>query len=113
MLQLERITIEKGVTRRTVSYAITSASRPQADASILLKAWRGRWEVESLFWIKDTVLREDHSRIRTRAAPFVMSHIRNALITMCRALHLPSTAACVREHALKLPVLLDRLGIVN
>jgi hypothetical protein len=113
MLRLERMTTEKGATRRTVSYAITSASRQQADARTLLASWRGRWGVESVFWIKDAVLREDHSRIRTKGAPFVMSHIRNAFITMCRVLQLTSAAATVREHALKLDVLLARLGILN
>lgn len=113
MLRLERVTTEKGVTRRTVSYAITSASRHKADAQTLLAGWRGRWGVESMFWIKDAVLREDHSRIRTQGAPFVMSHIRNAFITMCRALQLTNAAATVREHALKLDVLLARLGILN
>lgn len=113
MLRLERVTTEKGVTRRTVSYAVTSATRDQANAATLLSAWRGRWQVESVFWIKDAVLREDHSRIRTRGAPFVLSHIRNAFITMCRGLELGSVAATVREHALKLDVLLARLGIVK
>lgn len=113
MLRLERIITEKGVTHRTVSYAVTSAERPRANAADLLRGWRGRWGLESTFWIRDAILREDHSRIRTGGAPLVMSHIRNALINMCRALGLPSTAATVREHALKLDVLLARLGIVN
>lgn len=112
-VRLERVTTEKGVTRRTISYAITSASRAAADAQTLLASWRGRWGLESVFWIRDAVLREDHSRIRTRGAPFVMSHIRNALITLCRELGLENAAATVREHALKLDVLLARLGIVK
>lgn len=86
MLRLERIVTAKGVTRRTVSYAVTSAPRPQASTDDLLRSWRGRWGIESTFWIKDAVLREDHSRIRTGGAPLVMSHIRNVLINMCRAL---------------------------
>lgn len=113
MLRLERVTTQKGQTRRTVSYAITSASREQADAQTLLTSWRGRWGLESVFWIRDAVLREDHSRIRTHGAPFVMSHIRNAFITMCQALGLGNVAATVREHALKLDVLLARLGIMK
>lgn len=113
ILRLERVTIEKGQTRRTVTFAVTSAARDQANAQMLLASWRGRWGVESVFWIRDSVLREDHSRIRTRGAPFVMSHIRNAFITMCRRLGLENTASTVREHALKLDVLLARLGILK
>jgi hypothetical protein len=100
-----------GSTRR--SDAITGARRDQADVHKPPANWRGRWGVESVFRIKDAVLRDDHSRIRTRGAPFVMSHIRNALITMNRALRLPNAAETIREHALKVDVLLSRLGILK
>jgi hypothetical protein len=49
MLRLERTTSYKGQTKTTVSYAITSASRKQADAQTLLGWWRGRWEIESTY----------------------------------------------------------------
>ena len=113
MLRLERTTTWKGQTKRTVSYAITSASREQASAEELLRWWRGRWEIESTFWIRDAVMREDHSRARTAAAPFVLGHIRNATIGLCRTLQLGNIRAAIREHALKLDVLLARLGIVK
>ena len=113
MLRLERTTTYQGATKTTVSYAITSASRDQADAHTLLAWWRGRWEIESHFWIRDVVLGEDASRIRTQAAPFVLGHIRNATINLCRVMKLDNIRAAIREHALKLDVLLARLGIVN
>lgn len=113
MLRLERTTTYKGETKTTVGYAITSASRAHADADLLLRGWRGRWGLESTFWIRDVVLNEDHSRIRTGGAPFVLSHIRNATINLCRTLEVENIAAAIREHALKLDVLLARLGIVN
>lgn len=113
MLRLERTTTYKGKTKTTVGYAITSASRAQANAELLLRGWRGRWGLESTFWIRDVVLNEDHSRIRTGGAPFVLSHIRNATINLCRTLEVENIAAAIREHALKLDVLLARLGIVN
>lgn len=113
MLRLERTTTHKGETKITVSYAVTSATREQADAHMLLDAWRGRWGIESTFWVRDVVFGEDHSRIRTGSAPFVLSHIRNATINLCRTLELGNIAAAIREHALKLDVLLTRLGIVN
>jgi hypothetical protein len=100
-----------GSTRR--SDAITSARRDQADAHKPPANWRGRWGVERVFWIRDAVLRDDHSRTRTRGAPFVMSHIRNAFITMSRALRLPNAAETIREHALRVDVLHSRLGILK
>lgn len=113
MLQLERSTTYKGETKTTLSHAVTSATRAQADAQTLLSSWRGRWGIESTFWIRDVVLQEDHSRIRTGGAPFVLGHIRNATINLCRTLELGNVAAAIREHALKLDVLLARLGIVK
>lgn len=113
MLRLERTTIYKGETKTTLSYAITSAPRATADAEVLLRGWRGRWGIESTFWIRDVVFQEDHSRIRTGRAPFVLSHIRNAAINLCRTLEVENIAATIREHALNLNVLLARLGIVK
>jgi hypothetical protein len=59
------------------------------------------------------VLGEDHSRVRTAAAPFVLGHIRNATIGLCRTLKLNNIRAAIREHALKLDVLLARLRIMK
>lgn len=114
LLRLEREVVQKGVTRRTVSYAITSVSPERAAAATLLGWWRGRWQIENrVFWVRDVVLGEDHSRIRTGAAPFVMSHIRNTFINLCRRSGLTNIQQTMREHALKLPLLLARLRILE
>lgn len=113
MLRLERTTANKGQTKTTVSYALTSASRKQANAEQLLKWWRGRWEIESTYWVRDQVFGEDHNRSRTGTAPFVLSQIRNAAINLCRTLKVGNIQAALREHALKLDVLLTRLHIVK
>ncbi|MCA9080132.1 MAG: ISAs1 family transposase [Planctomycetaceae bacterium] len=113
-LRLERETTIDGETTRTVSYAVTSLSRDQVDVDTLLTLWRGRWDIENrLFWVRDVVFREDHSRIRTGTAPTTMSVFRNAGITLLRALKVPNITAALREHAVKLDVLLQRLRIVN
>lgn len=113
MLRLERTTTSKSQTKTTVSYAVTSASREQANAPQLLKWWRGRWEIESTYWVRDQVFGEDHHRSRTGSAPFALSQIRNAAINFCRTLKLGNIQAALREHALKLDVLLIRLRIVK
>ena len=65
-LGLERITTIKGETKSTVSYAITSLRPENASAKQRLQFWRDRWAIENrLFRVKDAVIREDHSRIRT------------------------------------------------
>jgi hypothetical protein len=67
------------------------------------------------------VFREDACRIRTGSAPHVLSVVRNAamfdswlkerLLPLLRILNVDNIAAAVREHTLKLPLLLYRLRI--
>ena len=80
-VKLERTTTIRGETRTTLSYAVASHSVESSTPEQLLALWRGRWLIENrLFWVKDSVFREDHSRIRTGQAAFAMSIIRNAII---------------------------------
>lgn len=94
-----------------MTYAVTSLTADQADVATLLKMLRGRWAIESLFWIKDSVMREDHSRIRSGRAPESMSILRNCAINFLRALKVPNYAAAFRENALKLNQLLPKLSL--
>lgn len=113
-LRLERRVTIDGVTTTTVQYAVTSLCRKQADAALLLALWRFRWAIENrVFWVRDVVFGEDASRIRTGTAPHVMSVLRNAAITLLQDLKVPNVTAALREHALKLDLLLDRLHIVK
>lgn len=112
-LRLERRITRDGVTRTTTSYAVTSLSRQQADAARLLGIWRGRWEIENRgFWVRDVVFGEDACRIRTGLAPYVLAVLRNFAITLLRALKITNLTAALREHALKLQLLLHRLRIM-
>jgi predicted transposase YbfD/YdcC len=113
-LKLEREVTVKGKTTRTVNYAVTSHSVQSATPERLLGLWRDRWSIENrLFWEKDVVLGEDHSRIRTGLAAFAMSIIRNATINCIRAAGLENVAAATRSNVLQIDRLLSRLGIVN
>jgi hypothetical protein len=112
-LRLERRITREGVTRTTTSYAVTSLPRHRADARRLLQLWRGRWDIENkAFWVRDMVFREDACRIRTGPAPHLMSVVRNAATTLLRALKIDNLSAALREHALKLHLLLHRLRII-
>ena len=110
-VRLERITTIDGQTTRSVTYAATSLSVDQADASRLLELIRGRWAIESLFWIKDAVMREDHSRIRSGRSAESMSILRNSAINFLRAQKVPNFAAALRENALKVHDLLTKLHL--
>jgi predicted transposase YbfD/YdcC len=92
-LKLEREVTVKGKTTKTVNYAVTSHSVASATPERLLGLWRDRWSIENgLFWEKDVVLGEDHSRIRTG---------------------LENVAAATRSNILRIDRLLSRLDIVN
>lgn len=45
---------------------------------------RHQWGIEVLHWLRDTLYREDHSRIRTRNGPRVMASLRNLAIGAIR-----------------------------
>lgn len=113
-VKLERTTTIRGKTKTTVSYAVASHPVESSTPEQLLALWRGRWSIENrLFWVKDCVFREDHSRIRTGQAAFAMSVIRNAIINYFRACGVNSIAAEFRANVLKLDNLLTKLGIFN
>lgn len=110
-VRLERTVTANGETTHSVQYAVTSLSPDRAGPDRLLTLSRGRWLIESLFWIRDVAFREDHSRIRSGTAPYAMSALRNAAINTLRALKTDNITAALRENALKVQDLLRTLGI--
>lgn len=111
LIRLQRHTVEKGQTRQSVTYAITSLSRDQADAAFLLKHLRGRWHIENrCFYVLDTSLGDDASRTRTGHAAHALTSIRLITLNLARRLRQTVDSLC-REHALKPNLLLNRLRI--
>ena len=113
MIRLERRTVEMGKVRESVTYGITSLSRDQADADFLLTCARGRWHIENrCFYVLDTRLGEDASRIRTGHAAHAVSAVRHAAINLARRLGRAVGELC-EEHAVKPGLLLKRLRILK
>ena len=103
LICLERHTVEKGQTRQSVTYAITSLSREQADAAFLLNHLRGRWQIENrCFYVLDTSLGDDASR--TGHAAHALTSIRLATLNLARRLRQTVGSLC-REHARQTPPL--------
>jgi hypothetical protein len=76
-------------------------ARDSASAEQLLGLWRDRWAIENrLFRVKDAVMREDHSRIRSGQAARAMSVIRNAIIGYFRTYDTPCVAERLRANVL-------------
>ena len=67
----------KGKESIEFAYAITSLPPEKTTAKQLLELNRGHWGVESMHWLKDTLLKEDASTIRTKNAPQNAAIIRN------------------------------------
>jgi predicted transposase YbfD/YdcC len=96
-LTRERRTGEKVETE--VVLGITSLSRQQADAAMLLDLTRGHWGIENgLHGVRDGTLREDASRIRKGSATQVMAVLRNIVIFLFRRFGHKSAAAATRHY---------------
>ena len=90
-----------GKTTTDTVFGITSLTRDKANAGRLLKLVRAHWSVEALFHVRDATFGEDACRVRTGSAPFVLSTVRNAAVTLLD--QNPATdankAAALRRHA--------------
>jgi predicted transposase YbfD/YdcC len=100
--QLTRTTQRDGQQTADVQYAISSVPRQRADARRLLTWWRGLWHIENrVHYVRDVTMAEDACRVRTGSAPQVLSGIRNAAISLLRALGFNNIAEATREFAWK------------
>jgi predicted transposase YbfD/YdcC len=59
---------------------VTDLTAIQADATVIAEFTLGQWGLESLHWLRDTLYREDDSRVRTRSGPRAMAALRNLAI---------------------------------
>lgn len=97
-----------------IDYAITSASRDQADASQLLAWWRGHWGIENrCHYVRDVTFDEDASRIRMGDAPQNLAALRNAILSMLRLDGHTNIAAALRACTWKTQRILAMLCIVK
>ena len=63
---------------------IASPEPEQVAPANLAGYVRHQWGIEVQHWLRDTIYREDHSRIRTRNGPRVMASLRNLAIGAIR-----------------------------
>jgi predicted transposase YbfD/YdcC len=63
---------------------VTSLSATRGTPALIAEAVRGQWKIEVLHWIRDTIYREDDSKVRTRSGPRIMAALRNLAIGALR-----------------------------
>lgn len=101
--QCFRLTRERTVHGTTTSetvFGITSVPRDRADAGRLLKLTRQHWQIENgVFHVRDVTMGEDACRVRTGAAPMILSTMRNLVLNLLNDLGIANKAAALRRHA--------------
>lgn len=102
VFRIERQRIHKPTGEREVKvrYGITSLPPERVDAKRLAAILRGHWGIENrLHWVRDVVLGEDASRIRTGQAPQVMAAFRNVAVSLLGLLGFDSPSEGLRHFA--------------
>lgn len=90
----------RGKTTTETVYGITSLPPDQADADVLLHLTRQHWGIENrVFYVRDVTFGEDHCRVRTGAAPMILSTLRNVTLNLLHGKGVPNVAAALRRHA--------------
>ncbi|WP_443174812.1 ISAs1 family transposase [Nonomuraea sp. KM90] len=90
-----------GKTTIVTIYAITSLPPGRIAHAQLAALIRGHWSIEALHHIRDVTYHEDACRVRTGAAPRVLSSLRNLAIGLARLLgwtNIASATDYYRSH---------------
>lgn len=111
--RLERTTICKDQQTTEVQYAISSVSRPRADAALLMARWQSHWGIESLHWVRDVTFGEDKCQVKVGPAPQNLAAFRNAAISLLRLSGCKEIAASLRDFSYQPLKLMKFLGIMN
>jgi predicted transposase YbfD/YdcC len=112
---IERERRLKGRVERETVYYITSLPRTLAGPEDLQKLARDHWGAieNGLHYVRDEVLGEDRSTIRSGHAPQNLAALRNALLNWLRAEGVDRISATLRSFARHPLRLFTRLGYRN
>jgi len=96
---VERVGQERGVTKRSVRYRITSLPPTVADAARLLALKREHGETENgLHGGKEVTLGEDRSQIRKEQGPDVLAMLRDTALDLLCSVGCRTIAARLRHY---------------
>jgi len=109
---VERVWQERGVTKQSVRYGITSLPVAVADVARLLTLKREHWRIENgLHHVKDVTLGEDASRVRVGYGPDVLAMLRDTALNLVRLSGCRTIAARLRHYCRHPDALLALLGL--
>jgi len=107
VVYVERTTVRKGIESLTKSYYLSSLA---LSAEKMLEGIRGHWGIENgLHYVKDVVIHEDASRIKSNNAVAVYALVRNLAITAYRIKGWKSVKNAIRALAGDIKALLKTL----
>jgi len=103
--------LKTGETRTEEVYAITSLPPERGSPEDLLAANRGHWGIEnSLHWIRDVTLGEDHCPICKKDAPQAFAALRNLMLALMRQLGHTNMAEAIDLYSAQPELALITLG---
>ena len=113
--RIERETTDKksGETSIDVAYGITSRTRQEASAKVILHKVRGHWSVEAYHYIIDWIYDEDRSTIRVGYGPENMTRLRRFAIGLVKSKAVKNVSKKMRQLNKNTRSVLDYLKIVT
>lgn len=103
--------LKTGETRTEEIYAITSLPPQRGGPEDLLAANRGHWGIEnSLHWVRDVTLGEDHCPICQKNAPQALAALRNLMLALMRLQGHTNMAEAIDFYSARRDLALITLG---
>lgn len=107
-----RVLVATGLVIRTVHYAITSLEALAASPERLVMLWHEHWHIENKgHWVRDVVLGEDASRVRTGSLPEALALLRAAVLSRLRLAGMDAITAARSQASANPQIALFLVGI--
>lgn len=93
------VLLTRGTVRHEVTYGLTSLPVADATPAEIERLWRGHWTIENrVHYIRDVVFGEDANQARVGSTPQALAALRNALLSLLRALGWQSITNALAHH---------------
>lgn len=93
------VLLKSGAVRHEVTYGMTSLPAAETTPAEVERLWRGHWTIENrVHYVRDVVFGEDANQARAGSTPQALAALRNALISLLRALGWRSITAAIAHH---------------